>query len=76
MRKVFIKTIGNVDLKRLWSTPLEKEQLRRELNEYGFYTLHGFGDTLDVYAIEASMVDVKLELSILAGIIGIAWWMS
>jgi hypothetical protein len=36
---------------KLWRNEEEREQLRRELNDLGFYVLTSTYDTLDVYAI-------------------------
>lgn len=62
--KVFIRTLKNGTMKCLWYNELEREALRIALNDYGFYTLTGNDDSLDVYAIKYkdNVEDIIIDL--------------
>lgn len=50
--KKLIKTIKRIEQDHVyWHDKYSQEQLRRELNDLGFYVLTGLDDTLDVYVI-------------------------
>ncbi len=50
--KIHLRTLYTQD--GYWSIEDERERLRDQLNELGFYVLHGIGDSLEVYAIPES----------------------
>ena len=76
MARVFIRTLENTKTKTFWHSEGGMERLRAELNECGFYVIHGVGESLDVYAVETGTMDLKLEAAILAGLVGAAWLLS
>lgn len=68
-RKVYIRTLWANDARPLWGNYEQRENLRRYLNEQGFYVLTGAGDSLEVYALEyAEDIDIAIAKNILAKI--------
>lgn len=58
--KVYIRTLWN-DTEKLWDTEYQRDELRRYLNDLGFYVLTGAGDALDVYVIDAAdPIDIRI----------------
>ena len=77
--KVFIRTIRNTDRKVYWISPIDRENQRRRLNEFGFYVVTGVDDTLDVYAIReddmSDVVDTVLAFVFLIFSLWFTWYM-
>lgn len=51
MPKILIRILDNKN-NSLWENEYQKELLRQQLNDVGFYVLTGKDDSLEVYAIK------------------------
>lgn len=64
--KVYIRTLWGNDDKPLWDNIDQREALRRYLNDEGFYTVTGAGDSLEVHAIDYTEPwDIKFTKKVL-----------
>lgn len=59
--KIFIRALWGDDPKPLWDNEIQREALRKHLNDQGFYVLTGAGDSLEVHVIDYDEAfDVKI----------------
>lgn len=67
--RVWIRTLWGELEPKLWHTSEGRHQLQSHLNQYGFYVLTGFEDSLDIYAIsDNTPIDVLACRRMIMGI--------